>query len=133
MASQAFVAVLSDIDTFSNEEESLEEEQAVKNKRKTKDFTGLCFIADNNDNDPGHDPSEVLPSYDQLYAQVDTLNDALISHDRLVKKIVRELKEFKSKYEFVSTEVALLRPKDEECESCMVVMTELVELQTLHA
>ena len=65
VASWAFVVALSDIDTSSSEDESSEEEEpSIKNKKKIKDFTGLCFMADNNDNDPELDSSEVSPSYD---------------------------------------------------------------------
>lgn len=137
-ASRAFVAALSDIDTSSCEEDSSEEDEPqAKNKKKAKDFTGLCFMADdhNDDSDPELDPSEVLPSYDQLSIQVDTLNDALVSQDRLLKKAVRELKDLRPKYESASAELALLRSRldVEECESCLIVMAELAELRNVHA
>ncbi|XP_062195219.1 uncharacterized protein LOC133898510 [Phragmites australis] len=62
VASQAFVAALSDNDTSSGSEE---EEPPVKSKTKNKDFTDLCFMADDNNNDTKFDPSEVSPSYNQ--------------------------------------------------------------------
>ena len=48
---------------------------------------------------------------------------------------MRELKELRPKYESIFFELALLRSRrdNEECESCLVVMTELAELQALHA
>ena len=50
---------------------------------------------------------------------------------------MRELKELRPKYESVSFELEFLRSRakveDEDCESCLVVMGELTELQTLHA
>ena len=71
----------SNIVTSSSEEESSEEDEPqVKSKKKAKDLTGLYFMAnDNNNSDPELDPTEVLPSYNQLSIQVDTLNDALVS------------------------------------------------------
>ncbi|KAM0913209.1 hypothetical protein ACQ4PT_012310 [Festuca glaucescens] len=138
-ASRAFVAALSDIDTSSSEEESSEEgDPQAKNKKKAKVFTGICSMADDNNNnnsDTELDPSKVTPSYDQLSVQVDNLNDALISQDRLLKKAIRELKELRPKYESVSTELACLRSKsvDEECKSCALVMSELAELKNMHA
>lgn len=137
-ASRVFAAALSDIDTSSREEDSFEEDELqAKNKKKAKDFIGLCFMADdhNDDSDPKLDPSEVLPSYDQLSIQVDTLNDALVSQDRLLKKAVRELKDLRPKYESASAELALLRsrPDVEECDSCLIVMAELAELRNVHA
>ena len=60
----------------------------MKNNKKAKNFTSLYLMAgDNNNNDPKLDPSEVLPSYDQLYIQVNTLNDALVSQDRYLRKL----------------------------------------------
>ena len=63
------------------------------------------------------------------------MNDTLISQDRLLKKVVHELKDRRPKYESVSTELALLRsrPDVEECESCLIVMAELTELRNVHA
>ncbi|XP_062197271.1 rhamnogalacturonan I rhamnosyltransferase 1-like [Phragmites australis] len=61
-ASRVFVAALSDIDTSSSEEKSLkEDEPQAKNKKKAKDFTDICFMADDNndDSDPELDPSKV--------------------------------------------------------------------------
>ena len=53
VASRVFVAALSDVDASSSEEKSSEEEeQLMKNKKKDKDFTGLFFMADDNDSDP---------------------------------------------------------------------------------
>ena len=45
------------------------------------------------------------------------------------------MKELKSKFECVTIEFPLFnsRDKDEECDSYLVVMSKLVELQTLHA
>ena len=65
-------------------------------KKKNTDFTDLCFMAYDNDSDSELDSSEASPSYDQLSIQVNTLNDALVSQDRLLKKGVREVKELKS-------------------------------------
>ena len=78
------MAALNNIDTSSSNEESSEEDETqAKNTKKAKDFTGLCFMEDDNndDSDLELDPSVVLPSYDLLSIQVDTLNDALVSQD----------------------------------------------------
>ena len=89
--------MLSDIDTSSSEDESSEEEvQPVKNKKKNKDFTSLCFMADEND-DLEPDSHEVQPFYDQLSVEVDRLTDMLVSQDRLIRTAARKVKEFKSK------------------------------------
>ena len=102
----------------------------MKNKKNVKDFTDIYFMVDNNDNNPDLDSFEVSPSYNQLSIQIDTLNDTLVSQDRLLKRAVREVKELKSRLECSSFELELLRSRvrDEECDSCLVVMSELAEL-----
>ena len=63
------MTALSGINTSSSSEESSEEEEPqMKSKKKAKDFTGLYFMADDNDNDsdPELDSFEILSYYVQL-------------------------------------------------------------------
>ena len=53
----------------------------------------------------------------------------------MFKKAVREVNELKFRLEYSSSELELLksRANDEECDSCLMVMSEIAKLKTLHA
>ncbi|KAG8056468.1 hypothetical protein GUJ93_ZPchr0002g25322 [Zizania palustris] len=139
-ASRAFVMALGDIDTSSIEESSSDEEEEStreeeKKEKKARDFTGLCFMADNTHNGDELDSSEVPLSYDQLSIKVDELNEVVLGQDRLLVQAARDRKDLRLRLEFVSTDYVMLKSKidDVECESCTVFMGELAQLRFVHA
>jgi hypothetical protein len=53
--------------------------------------------------------SEVLPSADDLAAEIEELNAALASQDKLLRQAARERREFRSKYESTLIGVCLVQ------------------------
>jgi phosphoglycerate-specific signal transduction histidine kinase len=51
------------------------------------------------------DTTEVTPSVDSLVAKLDIINDTLMSQDKLLKRAVRERKEFEDKLEITLKEL----------------------------
>jgi hypothetical protein len=51
------------------------------------------------------DTAEVTPSVNNLVAELDIMNDTLMSQDKLLKRAARERKEFKDKLENVLKEL----------------------------
>ncbi|GJM95959.1 hypothetical protein PR202_ga12755 [Eleusine coracana subsp. coracana] len=140
---RACVADLSDVDLRSSEGLTSSEEEAEKAQvRRKEDFTGLCFMAKNDhDTDSGSDSntSEVPPTLDELSSELDHLRDVLLMQDDKLHRAVHESRELKSKLESADFEIASLRSKlarDDivvECESCRVVMNDLIQRESVHA
>jgi len=60
---------------------------------------GFCVMALGDETAGGNNSnSEVSLSADELVVELDTLNDALHSRDRLLKRDVRERNDFKAKH-----------------------------------
>jgi hypothetical protein len=51
------------------------------------------------------DTTEVTPSIDSLVAELDIINDTLMSQDKMLKCAAREMKEFKDKLEITLKEL----------------------------
>jgi hypothetical protein len=61
---------------------------------------GEDAVGTSNDKDIGDDTtSEVLPSADDLATEIEELNAALASQDKLLRQAAHERREFRSKYE----------------------------------
>ena len=79
---------------------------------------------------------EVTPSIDNLVAEVDIMNDTLISQDKLLKRVARERKEYKDKLEIALKELeaakkcAMVVSDEVECDECAVHMSNLTDLQS---
>ena len=80
--------------------------------------------------------SEVTPSIDNLVAELDIMNDTLISQDKLLKRVAHERKEFKDKLEIVlkeleeSKKLIVVVSDEVECDECAVHMSNLTDLQS---
>jgi hypothetical protein len=116
---------------------------------------GLCFIADTTSGlcimalgdevvggdgqDIGDESTyEVLPSVDDLIAEIEELNTALASQDKFLRQATRERREFISKYESTLRQLksarALVVVSDEtECDECAVHMSNITSLQTKYS
>jgi hypothetical protein len=79
---------------------------------------------------------EVTPSIDDLVAVLETMSDTLFSQDRLLKRVVRERKEYKDKLEIALKELeeakkhALVVSDEVECDECAIHMSSLSSLQS---
>ena len=119
----AFLVSLSDLDNDSNDGHSSSSSRDDESERKHEDkLTGLYFFTDSthrgfctmaidsevkaskyefpvNDN-----TSKATPSVDNLVAELDIMNDTLMSQDKLLKHAARERKEYKDKLEIALSE-----------------------------
>jgi hypothetical protein len=112
---RAFLASLIDLDHDSDDVVSSSSDEETERRVEDK-LNGLCFIADtargfctmalgedavgtSDDKDIGDDTtSEVLPFADDLTIEIEELNAALASQDKLLRQATRETREFRSKY-----------------------------------
>lgn len=120
---------ISDVDSGS-EDDKEEELTQEKKKWKTKDFTGMCFMADFVDVD---DIDEVLPSYEVLLARCDTIFEQLLSQDKALEFTMARNKDLESKVDNLSLELVNAKNLDaDECSSCHALHSKLVKLQNAH-
>jgi hypothetical protein len=149
---RAFLASLGDLDHDSDDVVSLSSDE--KTERQVDDkLNGLCFITDpagglctmalgedavhaNDDKDIGDNTiSKVLPSADDLVVEIEELNAALASQDKLLRQASRERREFRSKYESMlieheSARASVVVPDETECDECDLHMSNITTLQT---
>ena len=97
----------------------------------TKEETGEA-TSDGNNN------SEVPPTYDELVAEVDILNAALVNQDKLLLQVARDRKENKEKLAQALKDLDFARAsvvveEEKECDACLLLMVELAELRSKHA
>jgi chromosome segregation ATPase len=97
-------------------------------------------VVDTNDNkDIGDDTTfEVLPAADDLAVEIEELNAALASQDKLPRQASRERREFRSKYESMLRELESARASVEvsdetECDECALHMSNINTLQTKYS
>eukprot|EP00267_Zea_mays_P043388 XP_020395469.1 uncharacterized protein LOC103629069 [Zea mays] len=152
---RAFLASLSDLDHDSDESASASSDEEVERHIEDK-LNGLYFFADtagglctmalgenavgtSNDKDIGDDTtSEVLPSADDLAAEVEELTTALASQDKLLRQAARDRREFRSKYESTLRELESARASvvvsdETECDEYALHMSNITTLQTKYA
>jgi hypothetical protein len=78
--------------------------------------------------------TEVIPSIDNLVAELDIMTDTLVSQDKLLKCVDRERKEFKDKLEITLKEleeakkVVVVVSDEVECDECAIHMSNLTNL-----
>jgi hypothetical protein len=151
----AFLASLSDLDHDSDDVVSSSSDEETK-RRVEDNLNMLCFIADtaggfctmalgedavgtNEDKDIGDDTtSKVLPSADDLVAEIEELNDALASQNKLLRQAAHERREFRSKYESTLRELESARASvdvsdETECDECALHMSNIATLQTKYS
>jgi hypothetical protein len=93
-------------------------------------------VGTSDDKDIGDDTtSEVLPSADDLTAEIEELNTALASQDKFLWQAARERREFRSKYESTLRELESARASamvsdETECDECALHMSNITTLQT---
>jgi hypothetical protein len=82
--------------------------------------------------------SEVLPSADDLAAEVEELTTSLASQDKLLGLAAHERRDFRSKYESTlrehkSTRASVMVFDETECDGCALHMSNITTLQTKYA
>jgi hypothetical protein len=141
----AFLASLSDLDHDSDDVVS--SSSGEETERRVADTAGgFCIMAlgedavdTSDDKDIGDDTtSEVLPSADDLTAEIEELNIALASQDKLLRQAARNMREFRSKYESTLRELESARASVEvsdetECDECALHMSNITTLQTKYS
>ena len=153
---RAFLASLSDLDDDSDDDHSSSPSTDDESEKKREDkLNGLCFVAGANrggfctmavdggaklkkDVDVDDDENEVPPTLDSLMLELDTMNDTLMSQDKLLKRAARERKEFKDQLEVALKELELAKSgvvvsEEEECDECAIHMSNLSDLQSKYA
>jgi hypothetical protein len=75
---------------------------------------------------------------DDLLAEIEELNVALASQDRLLRKAAHERREFRSKYESMLKELESARASvvvfdKTECDECALYMSNITTLQTKYS
>jgi hypothetical protein len=107
---------------------------------------GLCTMAlgedavdTNDDKDIGDDTTfELLPSADDLAAEIEELNSALDSQDKFLRQAACERREFRSKYkstlrELQSARASVVVSDGTECDECALHMSNITTLQTKYS
>jgi hypothetical protein len=95
---------------------------------------GEDTVGTSDDKDIGDDTtSEVLPSTDDLAAEIEELNAALASQDKLLRQATRERREFRSKYKSTLRELESARASVEvsnetKCDECALHMSNITTL-----
>jgi hypothetical protein len=151
---QAFIASLSDIELSDDDSSSSSDDESEK--RIEERFNGLCFFTDSShggfctmafedgditgDGKPQDEDStpEVLPTIESLSSELDSMNEALLSQNKLLKRACRDRKEFREKWESALRELELARSsmptsEETECDECAVHMSNFATLQTRYA
>jgi hypothetical protein len=130
-------AALSDLDFFSDDSSSSEEDE--RPKRKTGDFTGLCLMGkssrhiSDSDSDVSDDSS---PEGRSL--RVTELENALCNQDKLVGKVFRENKKLNLEFESSFSAIASLRSAHDDmsakpCDRCTMIMVNYADLWLIHS
>jgi hypothetical protein len=122
--------VLSDLDFFSDDTSSLEEDE--KPKRKTRDFTGLCFMGKFLRHISDSDVSDDL-SPESLSLRVVELENVLCNQDKLLCKIFRENKMLNLELESASFEIATLQSTHDDmsakpCDNYKMIIVNYADL-----
>jgi hypothetical protein len=100
---------------------------------------GEDAVGTGNDKDIGDDTtSEILPSADDLAAEIEELNAALASQDKLLRQAARERREFRSKYkstlrELESARASVVVSDETKCDECALHMSNITTLQTKYS
>jgi hypothetical protein len=151
----AFLASLSDLDHDSDDVISSSSDEETERRVEDK-LNELCFIANtaggfctmalgedavgtSDDKDIIDDTtSEVLPFADDLATEIEDLNAALASQDKLHRQAARERREFRSKYESTLRELESARASVEvsdetECDECALHMLNITTLHTKYS
>jgi hypothetical protein len=140
----AFLASLSDLDHDFDDVVSSSSDEETERRVEDK-LNGLCFVPDTaggfctmalgEDAVGTSDDTtyEVLPSADDLAAEIEELNAALASQDKLLRQASRERREFRSKYESTFRELESARASVEvsdetECDECALHMSNITTL-----
>ena len=109
MAQQCtFLSSLSDLDNDSDDGHSSSPSSDNEFERKREDkLIGLCFFTDSTHGDSCTMAVdfEVKASKGNLVAELDTMNDILMSQDKLVKRAAHERKEYKDKLKIALKEL----------------------------
>jgi hypothetical protein len=106
---QAFLASLSDVEISNTKDSSSSDEESEK--KIEEKLNGLCFFAgakhggfctmalesEAQAGEAEDSTPEVPPTIDSLSAELDSMNDALISQDKLLKRACKERKEYREK------------------------------------
>jgi hypothetical protein len=149
---------LSDLDIDSSDEHASSSSSDNESERKVEEkLNGLCFFADPthggfctmalgnkagsgkgdalNDDDC---TSQVSLSDDELATEINTLNAALLSQDKLLKRTAHDRKEYKDKLEVALKELefamsAMVVSDEAECDSCAIHISNFATLQTKNA
>jgi hypothetical protein len=129
--------VLSDLDFFSDDSSSSDEDE--KPKHKTGDFTRLCLMGkssrhiSDSDSDVSDDSSP-----ESLSLRVVELENALCNQDKLLCKIFHENKKLNVELESASSEVSTLRSAHNDmsaksCDNYKMIMVNYADLWLVHS
>ena len=153
----AFLALLSNLDIDSSYKHASSSLSDDESERKVKEkLNGLCFFAESTYRgfctmalgdkvETGKDEvldddnaSQVSLSVDELAAEVETLNAALLSQDKLLKRAAHDRKEYKDKLEVALKELEFAKSvvvvsKEAECDACATHMSNFATLQSKYA
>jgi hypothetical protein len=147
----AFLASISDHDDLDDNYVSSSDDESEKKRLNGLFFFanakhgGFCTMALDDDGRHGEDEvcgdnssSEVSPTLDSVTTELDTLNDMLVSQDKLLKHAARERKEYKEKWKVALRDLEFARStvhvsKEIECDACAVHMSNFSTLQTKYA
>jgi hypothetical protein len=130
-------ATLSDLDFFSDDSSSSEEDE--RPKRKTGDFIGLCLIGkssrhiSDSDSDVSDDSSP-----ESLSLRVIELENALCNQDNLLCKVFRENKKLNLELESSFSKIASLRSAHDDMSAktydrCTMIMVNYTDLWLIHS
>jgi hypothetical protein len=125
-------AILSDLDLFSDDSSSSEEDE--RPKRKTYDFTGLCVMGKSSRHIFDSDSDVSDDSFpESLSLRVVKLENALCNQDKLLCKIFRENKKLNLEHESASSDIASLRSAHDDmiakpCDKCNMIMVNYADL-----
>jgi hypothetical protein len=136
MMSRPCVA-LSDLDFSSDDSSSSEEDE--RPKRKTGDFTGLCFMGKTSrhiSNSDSNVSDESSP--ESLSLRVVELENALCSQHKLLGKVFHENKKLNLEFESSFSEIASLRSAHDDmsaklCDKCNMIMVNYADLWLVHS
>jgi hypothetical protein len=132
-------AALNDLDLFSDDSSSSEEDERLKHK--TGDFTSLCLMGKSSwhisDSDSNSDVSDDS-SPEGLSLRDVELKNALCIQDKLLDKVFRENKKLNLELESASSEITSLRSAHDDmsampCDNCKMIMVNYVDLCLMHS
>jgi hypothetical protein len=130
-------AVLSDLDFYSDDSSSSEEDE--RPKRKIGDFIDLCLMGKASRH-ISHSDSDVSDdsSLESLSLRVVKLENALCNQDKLLCKVFRENKKLNLQLKSASSEIVSLRSAHDDmsakpCDKCNMIMVNYVDLWLVHS